>query len=98
MFTQKWKTSERQYEVSVERDIPIPVRDGTILVGDLFRPAADGKFPVILGCHPYNCEVQTAPPAAHRVWESARLHRGGGSDVLCALRVCPRRRQRARHR
>ena len=61
MFSQTWKTSERQYEMVVERDVRIPVRDGTLLVGDLFRPDAPGPFPVILGCHPYNCEVQTAP-------------------------------------
>jgi predicted acyl esterase len=61
VITQQWQTSERKYEMIVERDIRIPVRDGTILVGDLFRPADAGKFPVILGCHPYNCEVQTAP-------------------------------------
>ncbi|MBI2183289.1 MAG: CocE/NonD family hydrolase [Deltaproteobacteria bacterium] len=61
MFTQGWKTSERKYDVIVERDVRIPVRDGTLLAGDLFRPAGPGKFPVILGCHPYNCEVQTAP-------------------------------------
>ena len=61
MFTRNWKTSERKYEVMKEPDVRIPVRDGTLLCGDLFRPAADGKFPVILGAHPYNCEIQTAP-------------------------------------
>ena len=61
MFTQKWKTSERKHEVVKEPDLRIPVRDGTLLSGDLFRPAAEGKFPVILGAHPYNCEIQTAP-------------------------------------
>jgi predicted acyl esterase len=61
VFTQKWKTSERKHEVLVERDIRIPMRDGTILSGDLFRPASGGKFPVVLGAHPYNCEIQTAP-------------------------------------
>jgi len=61
VFTQKWKTSERKHEVIAKRDLRIPVRDGTILAGDLFRPAAEGRFPVILGAHPYNCEIQTAP-------------------------------------
>lgn len=61
MFTRMWKTSERTHEVTVERDIRVPVRDGTILVGDLFRPAAKGKFPVLLGAHPYNCEIMSAP-------------------------------------
>jgi predicted acyl esterase len=47
--------------VAVERDVRVPVRDGTLLVGDIFRPDAPGRFPVILGCHPYNNELQTAP-------------------------------------
>ncbi len=61
MFTRNWKTSERQYDVVVERDVRIPVKDGTMLVGDVFRPKAEGRFPVVLGAHPYNCEIQTAP-------------------------------------
>jgi len=61
VFTTHWKTSERRYGIEVERDVRIPVRDGTILVGDIFRPDAPGRFPVILGCHPYNNELQTAP-------------------------------------
>jgi hypothetical protein len=67
MFTQKWKTSERKYDIIEERDVGIPTRDGTILVGNIFRPKAEGRFPVILGCHPYNTELQTTPlwPTAH---------------------------------
>jgi uncharacterized protein len=61
VFTTKWRTSERRYDVLVERDVRIPTRDGTLLVGDIFRPATPGKFPVVLGCHPYNNELQTAP-------------------------------------
>lgn len=61
MFSRRWHTSERRYGVVVERDVRIPVRDGTILVGDLFRPDAPGRFPAILGVHPYNTELQTAP-------------------------------------
>jgi predicted acyl esterase len=67
MFTQQWQTSDRKYDIVEERDVQIPVRDGTILVGNIFRPASEGRFPVILGCHPYNNELQTAPlwPTAH---------------------------------
>lgn len=61
MFSRRWQTSQRQYGIIVERDVQIPVRDGTILVGDIFRPDAPGRFPVILGAHPYNNELQTAP-------------------------------------
>lgn len=45
----------------VERDVAIAMPDGTHLVGDIFRPARPGRYPVILGCHPYNNELQTAP-------------------------------------
>jgi uncharacterized protein len=61
VLSPRWRTSERQYRVREERDLCIPVRDGTVLAGNLFRPDADGRFPVILGCHPYNNDLQSAP-------------------------------------
>ncbi|MCS7172374.1 MAG: CocE/NonD family hydrolase [Armatimonadetes bacterium] len=35
--------------------------DGVHLSCDIFRPDADGRFPVILGCHPYEPTGQAAP-------------------------------------
>jgi len=32
----------------VERGLPVPVRDGTVLRADVYRPAAPGRFPVLL--------------------------------------------------
>lgn len=61
MFTTKWSTSERKYDVAVERDVKVEMPDGTVLDGDIFRPAADGKFPVILGAHAYNKHLQSPP-------------------------------------
>jgi uncharacterized protein len=53
--------SERpaQYEVVVERDVMIPMRDGVRLAADLYRPARDGKpiegkFPTLLERTPYS--------------------------------------------
>jgi uncharacterized protein len=37
----------------IEWDVPIPVDDGLVLRADVFRPAAAGKYPVILSCGPY---------------------------------------------
>lgn len=34
--------------VIVERDVPVPMRDGVVLRADIYRPNAEGKFPVIL--------------------------------------------------
>jgi hypothetical protein len=35
--------------------------DGTLLDGDIYRPAASGQFPVILGAHPYNKDLLSQP-------------------------------------
>jgi predicted acyl esterase len=61
MFTQSWSTSERKYEVGVDRDVLVRMPDGTHLSGDIYRPKTDGRFPVILGISPYNKHAQSAP-------------------------------------
>jgi putative CocE/NonD family hydrolase len=55
------KASERkaEYEVSVDRDVMIPMRDGVRLAADVYHPARDGKpvegkFPTVLQRTPYN--------------------------------------------
>ena len=39
---------EPTYEIQFEYDVPISMRDGTILRGDIYRPKAEGRFPVII--------------------------------------------------
>ncbi len=39
--------------LTVERDVPARMRDGTILYADVYRPEAPGKYPVILLRTPY---------------------------------------------
>jgi uncharacterized protein len=41
------------YAVKVQRDVAVKMRDGVILRGDIFRPDANGKFPVLLQRTPY---------------------------------------------
>lgn len=41
------------YKVRNDRAVMIPVRDGKRLSADLFRPDAEGRFPVIVEYHPY---------------------------------------------
>ena len=43
-----------QYAVTYERNVAVKMRDGVILRADIYRPAADGKFPVLLQRTPYN--------------------------------------------
>jgi len=41
------------YKVQTQRAVMIPMRDGKRLSADLFRPDAEGRFPVIMMYHPY---------------------------------------------
>ena len=61
MFTRQWTTSERKYDVVVDRDVKVRMPDGTRLDGNIYRPKADEKFPVILGAHAYNKNLQSPP-------------------------------------
>jgi len=60
MFSTKWQTPPRQYGVTIERDVAIPVRSGVTLDSDIFRPDAKGKFPAILAVHAYSKAAQSA--------------------------------------
>ena len=61
MFTRRWSTSERKHEVLIERDVRVRLPDGTHLDGNVYRPASPGRYPVILGAHPYNKDLQSPP-------------------------------------
>ena len=61
MFGKDWQTSEPVFEVTVERDVAIPVDDDVELVGDVFRPDTEEPVPVILSASAYNTEFQSAP-------------------------------------
>ncbi|HWG61935.1 MAG TPA: CocE/NonD family hydrolase [Streptosporangiaceae bacterium] len=37
----------------IERDVPVPMDDGLVLRADVFRPAGEGRYPVILTYGPY---------------------------------------------
>jgi putative CocE/NonD family hydrolase len=45
--------------IVVEKGVPTPMRDGVVLQADVFRPAAPGKYPVILQRTPYNKNLTT---------------------------------------
>jgi predicted acyl esterase len=43
-----------RYAVKVDRGVAVKMRDGVVLRADIYRPDADGKFPVLLQRTPYN--------------------------------------------
>ena len=41
-------------DVTMKFDIPVPMRDGTVLMADVAWPAGDGPFPVLVERTPYD--------------------------------------------
>ncbi|WP_280416697.1 CocE/NonD family hydrolase [Nocardia carnea] len=42
------------HDITIEFDVPVPMRDGAVLRADVYRPTGDGPFPVLVTRHPYN--------------------------------------------
>ena len=47
-------SASEHFDVIFDRDIAVTMRDGTILRADIYRPKADGKFPVLITRTPYD--------------------------------------------
>ena len=96
----------------IDWDMPIEMDDGLKLRCDIFRPIADGKYPVIMTLGPYGKwlhfdDLYSSPVAAHVRVASRRADRldqqvpvlgGGRSGEMGAgrLRLHPRRQPRRR--
>jgi predicted acyl esterase len=52
----------KDYKLIVEKDVQIPLRDGTILYADIFRPECGEKVPVIMNIGPYMKDKLWVPP------------------------------------
>lgn len=61
MSAKQWRISERRHNIITERHVAIPMSDGITIDADIFRPDAPGRFPALLGVHPYDNALQTAP-------------------------------------
>ncbi len=59
--------------VTVERDVPAVMRDGTVLHGDVFRPSrSGGRWPVLLSRTPYDKRLNVSTFGnAHPAWYAA---------------------------
>ncbi|MEH6607537.1 MAG: CocE/NonD family hydrolase [Pseudomonadales bacterium] len=63
-----------QYTVITEKDVRIPLSDGSYLVADIFRPDSNEKFPVIMSMGLYQKDLDYLPhganPYGHRETEN----------------------------
>ena len=57
------RLSQPRYDLTIEKDLAIPMRDGARLAADLFRPKSGGRFPVILNVGAYQKDKLWVPPA-----------------------------------
>jgi predicted acyl esterase len=64
-------TRAAQYATVTETDVPITVRDGTVLKANITRPDAPGRFPVLLTQTPYGKDAA-----------GAALGGGGGNALV----------------
>jgi putative CocE/NonD family hydrolase len=49
--------SRPEHEITVDRDVGVPMRDEVKLATDIYRPDAEGKYPIILVRTPYKKEM-----------------------------------------
>ena len=54
MFAAHSVQAAESYPVAIKNGVEAKMRDGTILRADIYRPKADGKFPVLLERTPYD--------------------------------------------
>ena len=52
--------SQTRYQVRVDNAVPVKMRDGVSLVGDIYRPNAAGRFPVLLERTPYDRSAESS--------------------------------------
>jgi predicted acyl esterase len=50
--------SAPEYGIARENSVKVPVRDGTILLADIWRPNSEGRFPALLAAAPYPRQIQ----------------------------------------
>ena len=51
------RESRQEYRIITEKDVPAVMRDGTTLYADVYRPDAEGRFPVIVLRLPYGKQL-----------------------------------------
>ncbi len=73
------------HELKLDKDVQVPLSDGSHLVADVFRPAGAGRFPAVMTLGPYSKDIH------FRDWNK-NLHTGGRYDSHVLLPVVPGRR------
>src|SRR5439155_165738 len=65
--------AQQSYAVIAQNSIPMKTRDGVTLYSDVYRPKAEGRFPVILMRTPYDKSASWAVAPAYQIATHALL-------------------------
>lgn len=63
----------RSHQITIDFDVPAKMRDGTILRANVYRPATEGKWPVLLTRLPYGKDLSLL----HTLFDAAQAARQG---------------------
>ena len=84
----KWREriSQPEYGIKTEKDVYAPVRDGTRLCVNIYRPDKGGKFPALLAMGGYGKELQEMllppqPLQKSAVWDG-NIEAGDTPDIV----------------
>ena len=87
-MSNKWQQliSQPQYGIRTEKDVYMPLRDGTKLCINIYRPDEEGKFPALLAMGGYGKELQELllPPQPlfkSAVWDG-NIEAGDTPDIV----------------
>jgi uncharacterized protein len=69
-----WAQTQSQptFDIIVEENVMIPMRDGTLLAADIYRPDAEGAFPTLVERTPYNKSISSEIRAEAHVFFAER--------------------------
>jgi len=62
MAKSQQRLSQPRYDLVIEKDVEIPMRDGARLRADVYRPKSGGRFPVIANLSSYMKDKLWVPP------------------------------------
>lgn len=75
-------TEASKDQIKVDFDVPATMRDGTVLRANVFRPAAEGSYPVVLTRTPYGKDFASVSP----MLDAVRMARAGYIVVIQDVR------------
>lgn len=91
---QRWLASfarlpKAQYRIAVDRSLPVPMHDGTILLADHYYPKTKGTFPTILIRSPWGRGWEKTPLSLAYLFVAGRFAERGYHVVVHSTRSRP---------